>query len=182
MAELIAIGFEGTHRAAEVLDQLQLLNADWAIDLKDAVAAYRTKDGKLRVDQSVLATRKEGAAWGGLLGGLLGALIAAPFTAGASVAAVAGIVSAGAVTLGATGALIGSEDAASWKDDYGVSEDYVRQVGGMVQPGQSAVFALLRASNPDVVTDKFRGYGGKVLRSTLSPRQKQKLERILAAT
>ena len=181
MSELIAIGFEGTHRAAEVLGQLQGL-ADSAIDLKDAVAVYRTKNGKLRMDQSVGATPAEGAAWGGLLGGMLGALLAAPFTAGASVAVAAGIVTAGAVTLGGTGALLGSEDAASWKDDYGVSEDYVRQVGGMVQPGQSAVFALLRVTDPEVVIGKFRGYGGKVLRSTLSAGRTEKLKNILATT
>ena len=181
MSELIAIGFEGTHRAAEVLEQLQGL-ADSAIDLKDAVAVYRTKDGTLRVDQSVQATRKDGAAWGGLLGGMLGALLAAPLTAGVSVAAAAGIVAAGAVTLGGTGALIGAEDVASWKDDFGVSEEYVRQVGGMVQPGQSAVFALLRVTDPEVVVGKFRGYGGKVLRSTLSVGRTEKLKNILAAT
>ena len=63
-----------------------------------------------------------------------------------------------------------------------MSEDYVRQVGGMVQPGQSAIFALLRVSDPAVVTEKFRGYGGKVLRSTLSARRTEKLQRIIAAT
>jgi len=178
MADLIAVGFPGTHRAAEVLEQLQIVD----IDLKDAVAIYRTKDGKLRMDQSVQTTEKQGAAWGGLLGGMLGALLAAPFTAGASAAAAAGIVAGGSVTLGATGALIGGEDAASWKDDYGISDDYVRRVGGMVQPGQSAVLALLRVSKPDVVSQRFRGYGGTILHTTLSPRRQEKLERILAPT
>lgn len=178
MADFIAVGFAGTHRAAEVLEQLQIVD----IDLKDAVAVYRTKDGKLRVDQSVTETRKEGAAWGGLLGGMLGALLAAPFTAGASAAAAAGLVAAGSVTLGASGALIGGEDAASWKEDYGISEDYARKVGGMVQPGQSAVLALLRVSKPDVVAERFRGYGGTILNTTLSPRRKEKLERILASS
>ena len=178
MAHLIAVGFHGIHRAAEVLEQLQIVD----IDLKDAVAVYRTKDGRLRMDQSVQTTEKQGAAWGGLLAGMLGALLAAPFTAGASAAAAAGMVAAGSVTLGATGALIGGEDAASWKDDYGISEDYVRQVGGMVQPGQSAVLALLRVSKPDVVAERFRGYGGTILHTTLSPRRKEKLEHILAAT
>lgn len=178
MAHFIAVGFPGTHRAAEVLQQLQTGD----VDLKDAVAVYRTQEGKLRVDQSVTETRKEGAGWGGLLGGMLGALLAAPFTAGASVAAAAGVVAAGTVTMGATGALIGGEDAASWKEDYGISEEYVRNVGGMVQPGQSAVFALLRVSKPDVVAERFRGYGGTILHTTLSPRRKEKLERVLAST
>ena len=53
MRDLIVVGFPGKHRAAEVLGQLQQLNEQWTIDLADAVAVYRTDDGKLRVDQSV---------------------------------------------------------------------------------------------------------------------------------
>ena len=45
MAELVVVGFEGKHRAAEVLDQLQAMNVTATIDLKDAVAVYRTDDG-----------------------------------------------------------------------------------------------------------------------------------------
>ena len=56
MAELVVIGFDGKHRAAEVLGQLEAMNATWTIDLKDAVAVYRTDDGRLRVDGSVQAT------------------------------------------------------------------------------------------------------------------------------
>ena len=61
------------------------------------------------------------------------------------------------------------------------TEEYVRQVGGMVQPGQSAVFALLQVTDPEVVVGKFRGYGGKVLRSTLSARRTEDLKNTLAA-
>ena len=50
MAELIVVGFQGTSRAAEVLDQLLDLNAESLIDLKDGIAVYRTDDGKLRVN------------------------------------------------------------------------------------------------------------------------------------
>jgi uncharacterized membrane protein len=73
MYDLIAIGFKGTHRASEVLGQVQQLTDSWAIDLRDAVAVYRGENGKLHLDQSVQPTEREGAAWGGLLGGLLGA-------------------------------------------------------------------------------------------------------------
>jgi hypothetical protein len=85
MYNFIAVGFKGTHRASEVLGQVQELNDRWAVDLRDAVAVYRGDNGKLHLDQSVQPTEREGAAWGGLLGGMLGALIAAPFTAGMSV-------------------------------------------------------------------------------------------------
>ena len=34
MRDLIVVGFQGTHRAAEVLNQVLDLNADWAVDLR----------------------------------------------------------------------------------------------------------------------------------------------------
>ena len=179
MAELIVIGFEGKHRAAEVLDQLEAMSASWTIDLKDAVAVYRTDDGKLRVDESVQPTTKEGAAWGAIFGGLLGALIIAPFTAGASAAVAASAISAGAASLGLTGAVFGADDAAKWKQATGISDDFVAQVGGMVQPGQSAVFVLARASQPEQVTQQFRGYGGKILRTTLPEESAKKFQQLM---
>jgi uncharacterized membrane protein len=181
MAELMVVGFEGRYRAAEVLDQLTQLNATWAIDLKDAVAVYRTDSGKLRVDGSVQPTSKEGAAGGALLGGLLGAILMAPFTGGASAAAAAAAIGAGAVTFGASGAVIGAEDAAEYKREFGISEEFVKQVGGVVQPGQSAVFVLARTADPDAVAEKFRGYGGAVLRSTLPAGAEMKLREVLAS-
>ena len=179
MAELVVIGFEGKHRAAEVLNQLQGMDSSFEIDLRDAVAAYRTDDGKLRIDQSVQPTTKEGAAWGAMVGGLIGAALLAPFTAGASAAVAATALGTGALTGGVTGAAIGADDADTWKKTYGISDDFVSQVGGMVQPGQSAVFVLARASNPVAVAEKFRGYGGKVLRSTLPKESAAKFEQVM---
>jgi uncharacterized membrane protein len=181
MAELIVVGFEGKYRAAEVLEQLEQLNATWALDLKDAVAAYRTDGGKLRIDGSVQPTSKEEAAGGALLGSLFGALLIAPFTAGVSAAAAAAAIGAGAVTLGATGAVIGADDAAEYKREFGISEEFVEQVGGMIQPGHSAVFLLARTTNPAAVAEKFRGYGGTVLRTTLSAKAAAKLQDVLAS-
>src|SRR5499427_4333244 len=130
MAQLIVVGFKkDMYRASEVLNQLQRMNEDWALDLHDAVAVYRDYNGKLRVDQSYQMTTKEGAAWGGLFGGLIGALIAAPFTGGASAAAV---LAAGSLSGFALGATVGAIDAESWKDDYGISEDFVERIGTMI--------------------------------------------------
>ena len=177
MAELIVVGFKGTQRAAEVLEQVRALELNWVIELEDAVAVYRTQKGKLRVDQSVQPTEKEGAAWGALLGAMLGGIFAAPFTAGASVPAAAAAVAAGGVTIGATiGGVLGGTDALEWKEQYGISEQFVKDVGGMIQPGQSAVFVLTRTFSPDDVAERFKGYGGKVLRTTLSKEAAKKLQ------
>jgi uncharacterized membrane protein len=179
MAELIVVGFQkDMYRASEVLNTLQEMNDSWVVDLHDAVAVYRDYSGKLRVDQSYQMTTGQGAAWGGLFGGLVGALIAAPFTGGASVAAVLAAGSVGGAALGAT---FGAADAESWKDDYGISDDFVQKVGTMVQPGDSAIFALVRTIDPDLVAAQFKGYGGTILRTTLNDDQRAKVEKTLAA-
>jgi uncharacterized membrane protein len=180
MAELIVVGFKkDMYRASEVLNELLELNDDWVVDLHDAVAVYRDYKSKLRVDQSYQMTTGEGAAWGGFWGLLVGATLAIPFTAGASAAAAAGAVAAGAVGGTAFGAGLGAADASSWKDEFGIPDDFVQRVGALIQPGDSAIYAVLRVGDPNVVADRFRGYGGTILRTTLSKEQQAKVEQVL---
>ena len=183
MAELIVVGFQGKHRAAEVLDQVQRLHADAMIDVKDGVAVYRTDNGRLRVDQSVYPTTNEETATGALLGALLGAILAVPFAAlAASVPAAATALGLGGAAIGATGgAVMAFDESTTWRETYGISDEFVKQVGGMVQPGQSAVFVLAQASDPARVAEQFRGYGGKVLRTTLPADRVKKVQETLAA-
>jgi len=183
MRDLVVVGFQGTHRAAHVLSQVLDLNAEWAADLhvKDAVAVYRTADGRLRVDQSVQPTTKDGAAFGGAMGVLIGSLLALPFTAGASVAIAANAMGAGALTFGAAGAVVGGERAADENGRYGLSDDLVRQVSGMVQPGQSALFLVADTEKPAEVLEHFRGFGGTVLRTTLPPERAARLQQVIDA-
>jgi uncharacterized membrane protein len=183
MRDLIVVGFQGTGRATEVLNQLLDLNADWAVDLQleDAVAVYRTSDGKLRVDQSMRPTSREAGTWGGALAAMIGGLLAVPFTGGASAALAATAVGAGALTWGGVGSIIASDDAANDKEKYGISDDFVKRVGGMVQPGQSAVFLLAESGQPEDVEERFRGYGGTVLQTTLRPEQASRLQQVIGA-
>ena len=179
MAQLIVVGFKkDMYRASEVLNQLQAMDDDWVVDLHDAVAVYRDYNGKLRVDQSYQMTTGEGAGWGGLWGSLIGLTLAIPFTGGATAPAAAALAT-GALAGGAIGAGAGAIDASWWKDEFGIPDDFVKQIGGMVQPGDSAVFALLRSANPDVVAQTFRGYGGTILTTTLNRDQQEKVENVL---
>lgn len=181
MSTLIVVGFKkDMFRASTVLNELVDMNYDWTIDLYDAVAAYRDYTGKLRIDASFQLTTGDGAALGGLLGSLVGltlGAIAAPVTAGAS--AVAATVAVGAVSGGVLGAAGGALDAKWWKEDFGIPEDFVQDVGTLVQPGDSAIFALLRSADPTVVGARFSEYGGVVLSTTLTPEQSKKAEQIL---
>ena len=179
MQDLIVVGFHGIHRAYEVLSQVQQLDYDWRIDLDDAVAAYRTHDGRLRLDQSVLPTTGQGAGLGALVGVMLGSLLAAPFTAGLSTAAAATAVGFGAATVGTLGGTVDAVEAESDKYIYGISEDFVKQIGGMIKPGDSAVFALIRSADPEVVAEHFRGSGGTILRTQLPPEAAARVQAIL---
>jgi uncharacterized membrane protein len=181
MANLIVVGFKkDMYRASDVLNQLQGMQEDWAVDLHDAVAVYRDYNGKLRVDQSFQMTTGEGAGWGGLWGSLIGATLAIPFTGGASAGVAAGALAAGALGGGALGASAGALDASWWKDEFGIPDDFVQEVGAMIQPGDSAVYALLRSANPNAVAERFRGYGGTILSTTLSRDQQKKVENVLS--
>jgi uncharacterized membrane protein len=91
----------------------------------------------------------------------------------------AGAVAAGTLGGGALGAASGALDVEWWRDTVGISEDFVREVGAMVQPGDSAIFVLVRRADPAYVADQFRGYGGTVLRSTLTPEQTERVQAVL---
>lgn len=180
MSQLIVVGFkQDMFRASEVLERLTALNDNWVLDLRDAVAVYRDYKGKLRIDSSYQMTTGEGAGWGAFWGAMIGALIAIPFTAGASGAALAGGLAAGAAGGGILGATGGALDASSWKDEFGIPEEFAKGVGSMVQPGDSAILAILRTADPVVAAEQFRGYGGTVLQTTLTNEQSQKIQAIL---
>jgi uncharacterized membrane protein len=189
MYELTVVGFKkDMFRASAVLNKLIDLDVEWTIDLRDAIAVYRDYSGRLRVDQSypypyTYPTTGTGAVLGGLWGSLIGALLAAPFTAGASAAVAGGAVVAGLVGGGALGAIGGDVveemDAEYWWNEAGIADTFLAEVGHMIEPGDSAIFALLRTSNPDYVAEQFRGYGGTVLRTSLTQEQADKMQAVL---
>jgi len=180
MSNLVVIGFkDDAFRASQVLDKLLALDDRWVIDLRDAVAVYRDYRGELRLDQSFQMSTGEGAGWGLFWGSLIGGLLAMPFTAGASVAAAAGTMAAGVVAGGTLGAVGGAIDADWWKDEFGISESFVRDMGRMIGRGDSAIFMLLRSADPEQVARQLAPYGGKLLWTTLTAEQEAKLQSIL---
>lgn len=169
MHDLVVVRFEGVKRASTVLSELLELAYAGKLDLFDAVSAYRTDDGVLRIDESVQTTPGEGARWGAVFGGVLGAAIAGPFTAGLGFAAAVAIAIAGALGGGTIGASIGGQNASAAKEKYGIPEEFVQRVGDMIHAGDSAIFATLTKRNPAALEDALRGYGGDVIQTVLKP-------------
>ena len=179
MSDLVVIGFKGDRsRASHVLDRLRELDFRWVIDLESAVAMYRDLDGTLHVRQDPELTTGEGVGLGSLIGSLIGAILAVPFTGGASAAAAAALAT-GALSGTAAGATFGAVEAKWWKDDFGVEGAFIKDTAAMIQPGDSAIFAMLSAEDPDAVAQQFEEYGGTVLRSSLTPAQITALEEYL---
>lgn len=167
MSELIVVGFNNPHDADRVLTDLGRLRREHLIDLEDAVVAIRDPDGKVHIKQSISVVGR-GASYGTISGAFWGTLIGLLF-----LNPLAGMALGAAVGAG-TGALSGS------LVDYGVSDDFIREIGNTLTPDTSALFLLVRKVQPEKVLAELSGYGGRVLRSSLSPEQEANLQAALA--
>ena len=169
MSELVVVGFEDTQQADRALTELVRLTKEHLIDLEDAVVAIRTPDGTVRIKQSVNLVGL-GAAQGSLSGALLGSLVGLLF-----LNPLLGFAAGAAVGAG-SGALAGS------LSDYGINDDLIRSIGDTLQPNTSALFVLIRKVQPEKVLADMTaaGFRGRVIRSSLSPEQEQRLQAALS--
>lgn len=169
MSELVVVGFDDTQQADRALNELVRLSKEHLIDLEDAVVAIRTPDGTVRIKQSVNLVGL-GAAQGSLSGALLGSLVGLLF-----LNPLLGFAAGAAVGAG-SGALAGS------LSDYGINDDLIRSIGDTLQPNTSALFVLIRKVQPEKVLAEMTaaGFQGKVIRSSLSPQQEQRLQAALS--
>ena len=177
MAELFVVGFRNDmQRASLILNELRIIDDEWLGTLRDAVAVHRDLTGALKMDQSYQPTGWQGAGWGGTLGLFIGVTLAIPFTAGASAPIAAGAIAAAALGGAAFGATDGALDASLWKDKLGIADSFVEEVSTLVQPGSSAIYAILEAADNIAVVATFQQYGGAVVETVLSVGLKAKVE------
>lgn len=179
MHDLVVVKFPKKGTASVALESCLQLAYDGSIDLFDAVAAYRTDDGRLRIEGSVQPTPREEGTWGAVFGGFLGAILAGAFTAATGFAPAAAAAAVGGLGAGAIGADLGADSAEQAKFKHGLPESFVQQVGGMIRPGDSALFALFDTRRADRALEMFRGYGGTIIKTTLSPERTQRLQAAL---
>lgn len=167
MSELIVVGFEKPETADQVLHKLGNLKKEYLIDLEDAVVVVRDEDGKVNLKQSInLAAlgASSGLVSGGLFGTLIGLLFLNPL---------AGFALGGAVGAGA-GALSGA------LGDYGIDDTFIKSLGETLPENSSALFVLVRKVQPEKVLAEFEGLQGKVLKTSLSPAQEERLQQALS--
>lgn len=154
MTELIVLAFDNDKAAFEVRDKLISLQKEQLIKLADAAVAVRQADGKVKIKQVVDLTA-EGALGGAFWGLLAGILFWMPFMG---------------MALGTLlGALSGS------MADYGVDDEFIKEVASTIQPGQSALFLLVLQATTDRVVEEIKQWNPRVLRTNLSREQEVKL-------
>src|SRR3984893_17063583 len=167
MSELIVVAFEEPSKADEVLNELRTLQKGYLIDLEDAVVAVRRSDGKVQLKQSVNLvgmSAASGGLWGALWGTLVGLLFLNPLIGFAM----------GTMVGASTGALAGA------LSDYGIDDDFIRELASTLKPNNSAIFILVRKMQPEKVLSELSRFRGRVLRTSLSPDQEARLQGALS--
>ncbi len=168
MGQLVVLGFDGLSAADEVLNKLRGLKAQHLLDLEDAVVVERDAEGKVHMKQAVNLTTL-GATSGGLSGALWGTLVGLLF-----LNPLAGMVIGASAGAGA-GALSGS------LMDYGVNDEFVKQLSQTIPDNSSALFVLIREVTMDKVVAEIQPWNPRVLNTSLSSEQEEKLVEALKA-
>ncbi len=167
MSELVCIAFPDPNTADMALNKLQALQKEYLVELEDACVVVRDGAGQVHLKQAVQLVKPAaigGAGFGALWGTMIGLLFLNPL---------AGLV---------VGAGIGAGSAAlsASMTDYGISDDFIRQLGSTIAPNSSALFVLLRKINADKVLPELSQFQGRVLRTSLSDADEQRLRKALS--
>jgi uncharacterized membrane protein len=168
MADLVCVAFDQPDTADKVLSALTAMKKEQLIELEDACVVVRPAEGEPQIKQMMPLT-KIGALSGGSSGALWGALVGLLFLnplAGMAIGAGVGA---------ATGALAGS------LSDYGINDDFIKELGNKIKPDGSALFLLIRKVTPDRVLERLKaeGFHGHVLQTNLSNEQEEALRKAI---
>jgi len=155
---MFVVAYPDVATATQVRNVILDLQKQQLMSLQDIVVAERKPDGKIKLHQ-VAGTTGAGAAGGALWGGLIGLIFFMPLL-GMAVGA-------------ATGAAGGS------MADYGIDDNFMKQLSTDLKPGSAAVFALVQSSTRDKVIEALRPYGGHLIHTSLTKEQEAELQAML---
>jgi uncharacterized membrane protein len=154
MGNLVVLALDEPHKAEEVRLTLQKLQSQHLVDLADVVVAVNDERGKVKLHHAGNLSAGD-TVFQGFCGSLTSLILAN--------------AAAGAVS----GALA----------DVGINDQFMKQLAATLLPGSSALFVLTRNPTPnkDQLLEKLKGLGGKILMTSLSHEDKNRLEAALSA-
>jgi uncharacterized membrane protein len=159
MSNLVVVAFEEEHKAFELRAELLKLQKEYLIKMEDAVIVTKDPKGDVKLHQAVNLTAA-GAVGGGFWGALIGLIFLNPLV-GAAVGAGAGALS---------GKLA----------DIGIEDKFMKELGASFKPGTSALFVLVIEATRDKILARLKGFGGKVLQTSLSKDDEESLQKALS--
>jgi uncharacterized membrane protein len=145
MSNLIVVTFANPDEAGKVRATLRDLEKSGQLRLDDAAVIVKRADGKLHVDNEI----DRGVKLGTLGGGLLGLLLSVFFP-------IAGLV------IGAAGGALAGRMA-----DLGIDQKFVADVSASLQPNSSALFVIVRDSDPGITIAALEPYRGTLHHTSL---------------
>lgn len=154
MSDLVVIVYPTEAKAEEVRQRLFELQKQYLISLEDAVIATKTEAGKIKLNQ-IVNTTAAGAVSGSFWGLLIGVIFLNPLL-GAAIGAASGALG---------GALA----------DAGIDDAFMKKLATSLQPGNGALFLLIRSMTADKVLKEIQGFGGTVLKTSLDETKEQSL-------
>ncbi len=160
MSNLIVLVLENEAKAREMRDKLLDLQKQKIIALSDAAIVARKEEGKVKVKQ-LTSLVGEGALGGAFWGMLIGLLFWMPWM-GLAIGA-------------AAGALAGKFS------DIGVDDQFIKEVGQTIEPGQAALFLLVDEATPDKLIPELEQFDATVLQTSLSDEDEAKLREVFGA-
>jgi uncharacterized membrane protein len=155
--EIVLVVFEDEQTAAKAYKDLHQAEKDKKVDLENVVLIHKEADGKIEVKEAAEKIAGE-AGIGALVGGALG-LLAGPV---------------GVITLGAIGAALGGLSAKL--DDVGFDDTRLEKLGESLEPGKSAILAVLESKYTEKREQEFNNRGARVAIEELPSDFKQILE------
>jgi uncharacterized membrane protein len=157
VSNLVAVAYDDVDQAKHVMDTLGRLRKEHLIEIEDAVIVEHQPGGKMKLHQPSMAAT--GAAGGALWGGLIGLIFLMPLFG----------MAIGAASGAAAGAL----------SDYGIDDNFMKELGDKLPRGGAAVFILVREATADKVVPEISKFGGHVIQSSLSNEQETALQEAL---
>src|SRR3569832_1668943 len=139
MSDLVAIVYPSEAKAEDVRQRLLQLQKEYLISLSDAVIAVKTDSGDIKLNQLVNTTAR-GAVSGSFWGLLIGLLFLNPILGVAS---------------GALGGAL---------TDFGIDDSFMKGLATNIQPGDAALFVLVKNMTADKVLKEIKEAGGVVLK------------------
>ncbi|WP_292530550.1 DUF1269 domain-containing protein [Methylocystis sp.] len=161
MSDLVVIVYPTEAKAEEMRQKVLQLQKEYLIELGDAAIAVKQADGNVKLNQ-LFNTTAAGAVSGSFWGLLIGVIILNPLL-GVALGAASGAVS-GALT------------------DYGINNDFMKQLSESLQPGNAALFLLIKKVTGDKVLEAVKGTGGTVLKTSLDDSKEKALREALAGS